>query len=258
MSEERAGKLQAEMAVEEQRGMELCRFLKEELQEPKPPTQQKLVLREGRYQKIPTEGVTAYFDECVSLSTFDNADYTPVEESPFNMVRYYPKSDSTSLTRAIAGVLVANCSSNPLNDDQEYRFMHSDNALDLHFTASTSGTEPNDGKFTPNSSNSDSKRGRRLQFSFFSLESQKHPSFNNSLGSHQNFRRKAQGELILIHRFQDQQGITMMMGLSSSGIEVNKLDFKSIYLFPTFRFLLTHVLCVLNSQVEFAETDTPK
>ncbi|GLT88677.1 hypothetical protein SLE2022_066930 [Rubroshorea leprosula] len=40
-SEERAGKLQAEMAVEEQCGMEFCRFLKEELQEPKPPSQQK-------------------------------------------------------------------------------------------------------------------------------------------------------------------------------------------------------------------------
>ncbi|GLT75819.1 hypothetical protein SLA2020_475150 [Shorea laevis] len=172
-SEERARKLRAELAVEEQRGMELSRILKEELQEPRTPSLQKSragknsSIERRKISKTLTEEAMAYFDECVSLSTFDSADFSSLEEPPLNMVGGTAlESNSISLHHANAGILATNCSHNHLNDNQEYCFIHSHDALDL--TASTSGIEGIDVNLIPNSINRE--RGRRFQFSFSSLK----------------------------------------------------------------------------------------
>ncbi|GKV52954.1 hypothetical protein SLEP1_g59504 [Rubroshorea leprosula] len=172
-SEERARKLRAELAVEEQRGMELSRILKEELQEPRTPSLQKSragknsSIERRKISKTLTEEAMAYFDECVSLSTFDSADFSSLEDPPLNMVGGTTlESNSISLRHANTGILATNCSHNHLNDNQEYCFIHGDDALDL--TASTSGIEGIDVNLIPNSINRE--RGRRFQFSFSSLK----------------------------------------------------------------------------------------
>lgn len=91
-SEERARKLRAELAVEEQRRIELSKILKEELQDPKSHSLQKsrvgrkASMERRKISKTLTEDAMAYFDECVSLSTFDSTDFSSFEEPPLTMV----------------------------------------------------------------------------------------------------------------------------------------------------------------------------
>lgn len=119
--------------------------------------------------------------------------------------------------------------------------MPGDNALDLDLTASTSGTEPIDRNSLLTAATATANVVGGSSFHSSPSSHMKHPSFNKTLGSHQSFPQKAQGGLILIHRFQDQQGMTMM-SVSSSGLEVDKLVFKGIYLFPTFIYPFTRPL----------------
>ncbi|KAG6630826.1 uncharacterized protein LOC122291725 isoform X1 [Carya illinoinensis] len=88
---ERARKLQADLAVEEHRGHELSRILKEVLPDPKTPSVQKS--RPGRKSSIERrkmskrleEEALAYFDECISLSTFDSSDFSSPEDPPLDL-----------------------------------------------------------------------------------------------------------------------------------------------------------------------------
>nr|XP_009788236.1 PREDICTED: uncharacterized protein LOC104236075 isoform X2 [Nicotiana sylvestris] len=85
-SEERARKLRSDLAVEEHRGQEISRILKEILSDPKPSPPQRS--RAGRKRsnerkkmsKRLTEEALSYFDECVSISTFDSSDFSAPED----------------------------------------------------------------------------------------------------------------------------------------------------------------------------------
>ncbi|KAL3623291.1 hypothetical protein CASFOL_032107 [Castilleja foliolosa] len=89
-SEERTRKLRADLAVEEHRGKELDRILKEIL--PDSNTSHVQRSRRGRrtsnerkrMSKCLNEDAMAYFDECVSLSTFDSSDFSASEDPPYS------------------------------------------------------------------------------------------------------------------------------------------------------------------------------
>ncbi|KAK7317414.1 hypothetical protein RJT34_01615 [Clitoria ternatea] len=99
-SQERARHLRADLAVEEQRGQELDRILKEVLPYPKTPNVQKSrpsrksSIERRRMSKRLAEDAQAYFDECVSLSTFDSSDFSSQEDPPLNLVGPPTPSDS--------------------------------------------------------------------------------------------------------------------------------------------------------------------
>ncbi|KAJ1376816.1 hypothetical protein SESBI_49547, partial [Sesbania bispinosa] len=91
-SHERARNLRADLAVEEHRGQELDRILKEVLPYPKTPNVQKSrparksSIERRKMSKRLAEDAKAYFDECVSLSTFDSSDFSSQEDPPLNLV----------------------------------------------------------------------------------------------------------------------------------------------------------------------------
>ncbi|KAI4382629.1 hypothetical protein MLD38_008569 [Melastoma candidum] len=85
LSQERARKLRADLAVEEYHVQELSRLLKEILPEPRTSLQnnrpaRKASIERRRIYKLLTEEAMAYFDECVSLSTFDSSDFSSTED----------------------------------------------------------------------------------------------------------------------------------------------------------------------------------
>ncbi|KAL1536049.1 serine-rich adhesin for platelets-like isoform X2 [Salvia divinorum] len=91
-SEERARELRADLAIEEQRGQELDRIIKEMLPDRKASDMQRA--RRGRKTSNErkrmsnrlTEEAMAYFDECVSLSTFDSSDFSASEDPAYSLV----------------------------------------------------------------------------------------------------------------------------------------------------------------------------
>ncbi|KAK4414250.1 hypothetical protein Salat_2838000 [Sesamum alatum] len=105
-SEERARKLRADLAIEEHRGQELDRILKEILWDRKTNSIQRS--RRGRrtsnerkrMSKRLTEEAMAYFDECVSLSTFDSSDFSASEDPPYSSVGGAVSAGASSLVRA--------------------------------------------------------------------------------------------------------------------------------------------------------------
>ncbi|GMY23549.1 hypothetical protein FCV25MIE_18790 [Fagus crenata] len=167
---ERARKLQADLAVEEHRGHELSRILKEILPDPKTPNVQKS--RPGRKSSIERrkmskrleEEAMTYFDECVSLSTFDSSDFSSPEDPPFDFTT--PVGDGVSLPQASLGASATNCTKSSLNTKQESgiqgRFIKGHDASGL--TASSISKESNIDPVSQDSA--DSKRGRKFQFTF--------------------------------------------------------------------------------------------
>ncbi|KAL2461065.1 Uncharacterized protein Adt_44485 [Abeliophyllum distichum] len=106
-SEERARKLRADLASEEHRGQELGRILKEIIPEPKTSSAQRS--RRGRrtsserkrMSKRLTDEALAYFDECVSLSTFDSSDFSASEDPSYTSVGVIPPiADVLSLQKS--------------------------------------------------------------------------------------------------------------------------------------------------------------
>ncbi|KAJ0101053.1 hypothetical protein Patl1_05787 [Pistacia atlantica] len=145
-SQERATKLRADLAVEEHRGVELSRILKEVLPDPKAPTGQKS--RPGRKSSIErrrmsrrlTDEAMAYFDECVSLSTFDSSDFSSQEDPPFNSVGVAATAgDNTYLPHENSSVSTNYCPNSCLSDKQEGWFTRIRDAMEL--TASSSSKE---------------------------------------------------------------------------------------------------------------------
>ncbi|KAM7264004.1 hypothetical protein ACFE04_001687 [Oxalis oulophora] len=137
-SQERARQLRADLAVEEHRGLELGRILKEMLPEPKSSNGQKS--RTGRKNSMErrkisnskrlTEEAMAYFDECVSLSTFDSSDFSSPEDPPLNLAGFTtPVSDST-----------INFARSRLNDKQD-GWSTAQSHVPLHQSASSSTKE---------------------------------------------------------------------------------------------------------------------
>ncbi|KAE9592753.1 hypothetical protein Lalb_Chr19g0132561 [Lupinus albus] len=91
-SQERARNLREDLAVEEHRGQELDRILKEVLPYPMTPNvpksrpARKASIERRRMSKRLAEDAKAYFDECVSLSTFDSSDFSSQEDPPLKSV----------------------------------------------------------------------------------------------------------------------------------------------------------------------------
>ncbi|KAL7157890.1 hypothetical protein ABFS83_02G106600 [Erythranthe nasuta] len=85
-SEERARKLREDLAIEEQRGQELDRVLTEILPDPKTSAiqrsrrERRTSKERKRMSKRLSEEAMSYFDECVSLSTFDSSDLSASED----------------------------------------------------------------------------------------------------------------------------------------------------------------------------------
>ncbi|GER30208.1 galactose oxidase/kelch repeat superfamily protein [Striga asiatica] len=126
-SEERTRKLRADLAVEQHRGKELDRILKEIPPDPNTPFVSKS--RRGRrasneikqMSKCLTEDALAYFDECVSLSTFDSSDFSASEDPPLSadlpQKQLYGYDDSSIMTDS--------CSFDP-QSTQRYNFSFTD------------------------------------------------------------------------------------------------------------------------------------
>ncbi|XP_057812520.1 uncharacterized protein LOC131026622 isoform X2 [Salvia miltiorrhiza] len=91
-SEERVRKLRADLAIEEHRGQELDRILKEIVPDRKTSDMQrsrrgrKTSNERKRMSNRLTEEAMAYFDECVSLSTFDSSDFSASEDPAYSLV----------------------------------------------------------------------------------------------------------------------------------------------------------------------------
>lgn len=91
-SQDRARSLRADLAVEEHRERELDRILREVLPYPKTPNVQKSrparrsSIERKRMSRRLAEDAKSYFDECVSLSTFDSSDFSSQEDPPLSMV----------------------------------------------------------------------------------------------------------------------------------------------------------------------------
>ncbi|PKA49158.1 hypothetical protein AXF42_Ash010843 [Apostasia shenzhenica] len=84
-SHERARKLRADLAVEEQRELEISRMLKKIIPIERSTAQKSLTGRKSSVDRLHmsrrlAEDAMNYFDECVSISTFDSSDFSSVED----------------------------------------------------------------------------------------------------------------------------------------------------------------------------------
>ncbi|OEL38515.1 hypothetical protein BAE44_0000470 [Dichanthelium oligosanthes] len=100
-SHERARKLRADLAVEEQREQELSRMLKDIVTAPNfTETHKKRPRRKSSIERLKVsrhlaEEAMNYFEECVSISTMDSTDFSSPEDSqPNSIVNVQPKSNS--------------------------------------------------------------------------------------------------------------------------------------------------------------------
>ncbi|KAL5707770.1 hypothetical protein ACHQM5_018631 [Ranunculus cassubicifolius] len=97
-AQERARKLRADLAVEEHREHEFSRILEEilpepkNLQTPKPRPRRKTSIERRKMSKRLTEEAFNYFDECVSISTFDGSDFSSGEDPLCNLSLSDPPS----------------------------------------------------------------------------------------------------------------------------------------------------------------------
>ncbi|XP_011046476.1 PREDICTED: uncharacterized protein LOC105141080 isoform X1 [Populus euphratica] len=168
-SHERARKLRADLAVEEHRGSELSRILKEVLPHPKtsnvqkPRAARKSSIERRKVSKRLTDEAMAYFDECVSLSTFDSSDFSSPEDPPINFVGVAsPVGDCASFSQASSNA-AANCYPNSFTTNkQELVSAHSHSASVLSATGSSK--EPTLDEVILN--RSETPYGQRFQFSF--------------------------------------------------------------------------------------------
>lgn len=141
-SEERARKLRADLAIEEHRGQELDRILKEILPDPKTSGVQRS--RRGRrtsnerkrMSKRLTDEAMAYFDECVSLSTFDSSDFSASDDPPYSSVGGAESAGASSLVRASLSTSCCYDQGSDLHQKQFYR------CEDSGPTANCSSAEP--------------------------------------------------------------------------------------------------------------------
>ncbi|PKI49733.1 hypothetical protein CRG98_029881 [Punica granatum] len=171
-SQERARKLRADLAVEEHRGEELSRILKEILPDPKasnsqkPRPARKASIERRKISKRLTEEAMAYFDECVSLSTFDSSDFSSPEDPPLRLV-----GDNKPVVSENESVLGAD-STMTATCDVNHRF---NSSQDLHQNAQfKSSCEHSSLRMAasdymnsdPASSSSTTAEGRKCQFSF--------------------------------------------------------------------------------------------
>ncbi|MCL7032042.1 hypothetical protein MKW94_025820 [Papaver nudicaule] len=172
-SQERAKKLREDLAVEEHCGKELGRILEEILPEPKSVQPQrsrprrKNSIDRWKMSKRLTEEAMNYFDECVSISTFDSSDFSSPEDQPVVNVpaNPIPLGDSHCLSSTNSSAS-ANCSiarSVGLNKETEDQVQ---STLDRQTTGLVSGSSNRSPIGHQNKVYSDTTPTRNLQFSF--------------------------------------------------------------------------------------------
>ncbi|KAK8447123.1 hypothetical protein SEVIR_8G005100v4 [Setaria viridis] len=100
-SHERARKLRADLAVEEQREQELSRMLKGIVTAPNfTETHKKQPRRKSSIERLKVsrhlaEEALNYFEECISISTMDSTDFSsPEDHQPNSVLNVQPKSNS--------------------------------------------------------------------------------------------------------------------------------------------------------------------
>ncbi|KAK1293806.1 hypothetical protein QJS10_CPA16g01272 [Acorus calamus] len=131
-SQDRARKLRADLAVEEQREQELGRILKQMLPDPrnsesqKPHIKRKMSNERRKISRHLTEEAMNYFDECVSLSTFDSSDFSASEDPPFCPAAGFPPVDGRhiflSSTNRLHGDLID--LNKDLDNQSQYSLSH--------------------------------------------------------------------------------------------------------------------------------------
>ncbi|RLM98222.1 uncharacterized protein C2845_PM06G15120 [Panicum miliaceum] len=101
LSHERARKLRADLAVEEQREQELSRMLKDMVTTPQfTETHKKRPRRKSSIERLKVsrhlaEEAMNYFEECVSISTMDSTDFSsPEDPQPNSILNVQPKRNS--------------------------------------------------------------------------------------------------------------------------------------------------------------------
>ncbi|KAH0981322.1 hypothetical protein GBA52_008499 [Prunus armeniaca] len=158
-SRERSRKLQSDLAVEEHRGQELSRILKEVLPDPKtsnvPKSRpgRKASIERRKMSKRLTEEAMSYFDECVSLSTFDSSDFSSPEDPPLNLVGFTtPVGKSTSLLQASSTAAVTN-NSNSCHNDKQGLSIENQYTDDRHASGLMASSGPREPQISPNSAN---------------------------------------------------------------------------------------------------------
>ncbi|PIN09831.1 hypothetical protein CDL12_17585 [Handroanthus impetiginosus] len=142
-SEQRARKLRADLSIEEHRGQELDRILKEILPDPKSSGIQRS--RRGRrasnerkrMSKRLTEEAMTYFDECVSLSTFDSSDFSAPEDPPYSSIRACIPLGASSLKESPSNLCCYDQGRSP-NQTEVQLYGGEDSEL----TANSSSAEP--------------------------------------------------------------------------------------------------------------------
>ncbi|XP_062091556.1 uncharacterized protein LOC133797615 [Humulus lupulus] len=129
-SQERARQLRGDLAVEEHRGQELSRILKDVLPDPnssnvpKSRPGRKTSIERRKMSKRLTEEAMSYFDECVSLSTFDSSDFSSPEDLPVNTVGFAPVDNSVLSLQASSSTSPTNYTSSFFKDKQESGIQH--------------------------------------------------------------------------------------------------------------------------------------
>lgn len=107
-SHERTRKLRADLAVEEQREQEISIMLKEIISDEnstfqKSRPRKKLSIERLEMSMRLTEDAMSYFDECVSISTFDSSDFSSTEDQQSSSIGIIPPLyGSRSLTSNVS------------------------------------------------------------------------------------------------------------------------------------------------------------
>ncbi|KAK6934055.1 hypothetical protein RJ641_036949, partial [Dillenia turbinata] len=160
-SQDRARKLRAELAVEEQRGEELNKILQETVPEPKASNTS---AERRKMSKRLTEEAMAYFDECVSISTFDSSDFSaPEDPQPCLVSATTPIGDNFSVNQGSPSI----SATHRPNSSQIWRKELGDpsHTLYRHEGSSSNGNEPSVNQPSPQLM-INMEGPRKFQFSF--------------------------------------------------------------------------------------------
>ncbi|KAK4761216.1 hypothetical protein SAY87_006109 [Trapa incisa] len=176
-SQERARKLRAELAVEEHRGEELRRILKELLPDPIASNSQKHCPARGasaerrKMSRRLKEEALAYFDECVSLSTFDSSDFSSPEDLPLKTICNTgpDASETKSMLRAHSTMSSACDVSSLCYDNQDMR--EGDHIKSVPEHPTLRAADPHCQNSEPGSSSSTNVESRGSKFSFSGMRS---------------------------------------------------------------------------------------
>nr|XP_016487817.1 PREDICTED: uncharacterized protein LOC107807877 isoform X2 [Nicotiana tabacum] len=235
-SEERARKLRSDLAVEEHRGQEISRILKEILSDPKPSPPQRS--RAGRKRsnerkkmsKRLTEEALSYFDECVSISTFDSSDFSAPEDLSRSL------GGATTTTGVTAPILLGSPSTMSTSfpiiaDHTQHPESHEGSSL----TANSCNDDPLLDQVEQRGS--DPARGQRFQFSFGHKSPENYPNHDDLRSYIKHFEKDANKNVLKsdgTRAFYDAneyklQGHTESL-LSGRVIFRNKIDSGSLHL----------------------------